>query len=113
MLNSREHRHNSDSWGSVVRACPGDSGLWYGVVGRDRGRREEVRSHRETEQLLRANDHQDAIGLHRDRNRHGWNDRCQWHAPSLRVVLLLFAAAAMISWIYTRYSPQRTLCRCE
>src|SRR6266403_2310699 len=77
MLNRREHRQNSDSWGSVVRACPGDSGLWHGVAGRDRGRREEIRSHRKTEQLLRANDHQDAIGLYRDRNRHGWDGRCQ------------------------------------
>src|SRR6267378_886427 len=114
MLNGREHRQNYDSGDSVVRACPGDSGLWYRVAWRDRGRREEVRSlRRETEQLLRTNDHQDAIGLHRDGNRHGWNGRCQWHAPSLRLVLLLFAAAAMISCIDRRDSPQITFDRAE
>src|SRR6266849_8585529 len=99
MLNNREHRQNSDSRGAVVRACPGDSGLWYRVAGRDRGRREEVRSLRETEQLLRTDDHQDEVGLCRDWNRHGWDGRGERATPSLKLVLLLFAATATVSCI--------------
>src|SRR5260370_24977186 len=113
MLNSREHRRNSDSGDSVVGACPGDSGLWHRVVGRDRGRREEVRSHRETEQLLRADDHQDAIGRWGAGHRGGWNGRCQWHAPSLRLALLLFAAVATVSCIDGHDSRQMTFDRAE
>src|ERR1700738_1696478 len=112
MLNSREHRRNSDSGHSVVRACPGDPGLWQRVAGRDRGRREEVRSlRRETGQLLRADDHQDATGLRWDWNRHGWNGRCQWATPSLKLVLLLFATTATVSCISRRDSPQMTFDR--
>src|SRR3981081_2555682 len=113
MLNSREHRRNSDSGDSVVRECPGDSGLWHGVAGRDRGRREEVRSHGETEQLLRTSDHQDEPGLCRDRSRRGGNSRCQRHASSLSLALLLFAAAAMISCIDRRGSPQMRFDRAQ
>src|SRR6202158_279421 len=113
MLNSREHRQNSDSGGSVVRACPGDSGLWHRLAGRDRGRREERRSRWEAQQLLRTNDHQDATGLYRDRNRRGWDSRGQWHTPSLRLALLLFAVLATISCIDRRDSPQMTFDRAE
>src|ERR1700737_1981004 len=113
MLNSREHRRNSDSGGSVVRACSGDSRLWHRVAGRDRGGREEVRSHRETEQLLRTDDHQDETGVHRDWNRRGRDGCCQWNAPSLRLALLLFAAVAMISCIDHRDSPQMRFDRAE